>query len=444
MSVTSAATAWPGATATELPRVLAGLGTAGTAVGIDEHLSRWGHAPFRQRNLALFDEVEASGLTGRGGAAFPVAAKWRSVRDAGIRRPVVVANGSEGEPASSKDRLLLHRLPHLVLDGASLAAISVHAGEVVLYVPAHAVAPLERAIVERRSTIGDPIRFEIVVAPDTFLAGQETAVVNALNRGDPRPTFGGVRPIRVRGVHGRPTLVQNVETLANVAMISRYGATWFRAIGAPSSPGTALLTINGYGPRQHVLEVPTGVVLRQALGLSGEVADRFQGVLFGGYGGGWVPTPAAFDLPLTESELRQHGATVGAGVVALLSRNSCPLVATAGITQYLERQGAGQCGPCVHGLAELADLTALLAIRPAVLRGRTQDILDVCDLIDGRGACRHPDGAARLVRSALTAFPEHVATHLHDGPCANVATPSELPGLEPLQGRRRSPAVKNP
>ena len=224
-------------------RLLHGLSGGAADPGLQTHLDRWGE--LRLRGSRLIDELDGAGLVGHGGAWFPVSTKWRSVASASRRRPVVVANGAESEPASRKDALLLSHAPHLVLDGLALAADALGAHQAIVYVPAASIPVVEAAIEERRARRLDPIAIEIAESPDAFLAGQESAVVNALSgRRVAVPSFVALTPIRERGVGGRPTLVQNVETLAHVALIARFGATWFRQVGTPENPGTMLLTVN--------------------------------------------------------------------------------------------------------------------------------------------------------------------------------------------------------
>jgi len=409
---------------------------------VGEHLAHWGKPDLRAARHEVIERLEASGLVGHGGAWFPVATKWRSVGAARRRRPVVVANGAEGEPASAKDALLLVRAPHLVLDGASLAGAALGASRVAVYVPEHLVPGMERAVRDRRHHGLDPVDIEVVGAPDRFIAGQETAVVSALNGSRAVPAFAGLQPIRARGVGGQPTLVQNVETLAHVALIARFGARWFRALGTAEFPGTMLLTVTGRYERPMVVEAPLGGPIRDVLQLSSGAKDEYLGALLGGYGGAWVSMSTLLDLELSETSARQHQATLGAGVVVLLPRSVCPLTEVARVTRYLDRQGGGQCGPCVHGLAALADHVEALAFHPKFLRGRVDQILEVCNLVEGRGACRHPDGAARLVRSALAVFTDEVARHLRRGPCELVSTPAFLPFPGSRSARRGRQAVR--
>jgi NADH:ubiquinone oxidoreductase subunit F (NADH-binding) len=382
-------------------------------------------------SVDLVDKLAVSGLAGHGGAWFPVATKWRSVRGGRLRRPIVVGNGAEGEPASSKDALLLARVPHLVLDGASLAGIALNATQVTMHVPAALVGTLQSAIDARRQRGIDPIDIEVVTAPDRFVAGQESAVVSTVSNGPGLPTFTGIEPIRERGIKGRPTLVQNVETLAHVALIARFGPAWFRAVGTDRSPGTMLLTVTGRWSEPQVIEAALGSPLREVLALTSADTQQFQGALLGGYGGGWVAMPALLELHLDEHDVRRVGSSLGAGVIALLPRTVCPLAETARVVRYMEQQGAGQCGPCVNGLAGLGEMTDALAFQPAAVRGGIRSILDLCALIDGRGACRHPDGVTRFVRSALSVFQDDVLIHLRGRPCSRSQAPAALPCPRP-------------
>jgi len=412
-----------------LPRLLAGIDAGDGTVELTDHLARWGPLAVTRHGAKLLDEVEASGLVGHGGAWFPVATKWRAVGGRRLRTPVVVANGAEGEPASRKDALLLHRVPHLVLDGAGVAAAAVGADRVVAYVPRTAAAGVQRAVDERRARGIDRIGIEVVTAPEAFISGQESAAVNVLNgRPQPAPSFVGLRSIRDRGVGGRPTLVQNAETLAHVALVARYGAAWFRSVGTAEAPGSMLLTVTGRWSGPTVVEASLGAPLDHVLGLMPDDAGQYRGVLLGGYGGTWVKTDAVFGLRLDERSVRRAGATLGAGVVVLLPSGHCPLAEVANVVRYMDAQGAGQCGPCVNGLGELvAHLDTLAFGRPARRSRAVPDILGLADLVEGRGACRHPDGVARFVRSAVAVFSDEIAAHQRQGPCRASTGPAFLP-----------------
>jgi len=415
-------------------RLLDASGGTGT-MNLDAHFGRWGALP-RVSPQVLLDAVERSGLRGHGGAWFPVGAKWRSVAGSGRSKPVVVANGPEGEPASGKDQYLLNRTPHLVLDGAATAARAIGAEHVVVHVHAGDVTGMHAALAERDRQGTDACSFEVVVAPDRFLSGQESAAVATVNGRNPGiPTFVGIRSVRDHGVAGRPTLVQNVETLAHAALIARFGPDWFRSVGTPDSPGSALLTVTGRWDSPRIVEVPLGTTLEQALGINAEAAKSIQGVLLGGYGGGWLPTATALSMPFTEEVARSHGSSIGAGVVVLLPKGVCPLTEAARVVRYLEGEGAGQCGPCVNGLDVLATSMEHLAYRPRSLHGGLAALPTLCGLVEGRGACRHPDGVARFVRTAIEVFGDHAGLHLSRGPCQSTRPFLPVPAHQAVPAR---------
>lgn len=375
----------------------------GTAADLSGHLAEHGSLRL-QSPAALLDEVEHSGLTGRGGAGFPTARKLRAV--AAGRRPVVVANGAEGEPASSKDAVLLEHSPHLVLDGLQAAARAVGARRAVAYVEAGPAGAVRRALDERRRAHVDPVPVQVVEAPSTFVAGQESAVVRAIEGGPalPRST---PPPVFHRGVDGRPTLVQNVETLAHLALVARYGAAEFRRTGTPEEPGTTLVTLSGAVAHPGVLEVALGTPIADVLDAAGGPTVALRALLVGGFHGAWLTGEEARQLRLSRADLRPLGASPGAGVLVALGADACPLQASVRVVSYLAAQSARQCGPCLNGLPALADALSRLA-RGERTRGRVEQL---CGLVDRRGACAHPDGTARFVRSTFATFPDELAAH---------------------------------
>lgn len=422
-----------------LPRLLAGLLPDHDVVGLARHVEQWGPLwPAVKGPGTLVDAVTASGLRGHGGAWFPAGRKWQTVAREG-RRTAVVANGAEGEPASRRDRLLLFRLPHLVLDGVELASYGVHARRVVLYLPEELTGPLSAALREREEAGVARFPVELEVAPRAYLAGEESAAVSHLSgRAPARPTFTGLQPVYRRGLSGYPTLVHNVETLAHVALVARFGPAWFRRIGTERNPGSALLSVSGAVARPGVVEVALGTRLGSVLDTCGGPVEPLEGVLLGGYGGSFVSGGDLLETRLDEEHLRARDASLGAGVVVALPASRCPLAITARLVRYLERERAGQCGPCVHGLAELATATEHLAFsRPR--RQEVSRIASLCHLVAGRGACHHPDGAVQLVRSALSAFARDVERHLATGPCGRPG-PGDLLSLPGSRPRRATMA----
>ncbi|MEP6651084.1 MAG: NADH-ubiquinone oxidoreductase-F iron-sulfur binding region domain-containing protein [Lapillicoccus sp.] len=385
-----------------------------TAASLTEHLDQVGPLPVTSP-AALRTAVAESGLVGCGGAGFPTGRKLAAVAAGG--RAVVVANGAEGEPASAKDRYLLSAAPHLVLDGVQAAVAATGAAEAFLYAPAEALNGSLGAAVRERS---DPVPVRPVVAPHAFLSGEESAAVAAVHG---RRAVPFTTPPRVfeAGVGGRPTLVQNVETLAHLGLIARFGPQWFRSVGTAEAPGTRLVTVSGAVGHPGVYEVAGGSALTEVLTTAGGLTGSVTAVLVGGYHGGWVPSgDLRPNLQLTRAALAPYDAAPGAGVVVALPSSACGLQAGADITAYLAGQGARQCGPCRNGLPAVASSLRTLAYGQPT-RSMASEVARLSALVDGRGACHHPAGTVRLVRSTLRAFEAEVSLHLQ-GRCSAVRT----------------------
>jgi NADH:ubiquinone oxidoreductase subunit F (NADH-binding) len=414
-------------TEASLPRLLSGL-SSGSVAELEHHHAIHGPLP-GPRELAgaqIIDLVEQAGLRGHGGAAFPTARKLHAVKTA-RRDAVVVANAVESEPLSAKDALLVRDLPHLVLDGAALAARAVRAKRVTVALKWSATEDrdaLERAIAERQRAAVDEVAFSLFAAADSFLSGQETALVAQLNGGPARPTF---IPPRVtdRGVQGRATLVQNVETLANIALIARHGAGWYRSIGTDSEPGATLMTLTGAVGVPGVYEVAYGTPLRDVLHAAQGRESDVAGFLVGGYFGSWLPANLIGRLECSQSRLAEHRASIGCGVVVALPTTACPVAETARVAAYLASQSAQQCGPCIHGTAAIAGaLGSIQQGTPA--RAVFANLRRWTHELPGRGACHHPNGVAHFVSTALRAFAEQFDDHARHGPCDACATAPTL------------------
>ena len=421
-----------------LPRLLAGIRADGASTH-EEHLEL--HGPLalgggarrrqvREDAARLLDEVERSGLTGRGGASFPTATKMRAV--AGARgRAIVVANGAEGEPASLKDRTLMETLPHLVLDGGLVAAEAVGADELIVCACESAgasVEALELAIAERSrelSGAGGGPKVTLVSVPSHYVAGQETALLHYLGGGPAKPTFTPPMPFE-QGLRRRPTLVNNAETLAHLALIARHGANWFRQLGTASQPGSTLVTLSGPVAHPGVYEIENGSSLTSLIEASGGTTARVRAVLLGGYAGAWIGGELLQALALSQEHLAPHGATLGAGIILLLSEAACPVAETARVARWMADQSAHQCGPCIHGLDALASTVEQMASGTA--EGNAAQRTDrLASLTARRGACAHPDGAVNLVLSSLEVFAPEFADHARHGACEACPRPPELP-----------------
>ncbi|MDQ2874818.1 MAG: SLBB domain-containing protein, partial [Actinomycetota bacterium] len=369
---------------------------------------------------ALIEEVSRAGLTGRGGAHFPAARKLGAV--AAGQHPAVVANGTEGEPASAKDKVLLARSPHLVLDGAVLAAEMVGARDACIVVHHSVREIVDEAVSDRRQADIDRVRLRPITAADRFVAGEASAVVHWIERGIATPT---ATPPRVseRGLDASPTLVQNVETLAHLALIARYGASWFRSAGTADEPGSLLVTIIGAVREPCVHEIAIGTEVGDVIDLAGGPSAPLQALLIGGYFGTWVPASAVMTRAFSTAGLTECGAGIGAGLIAALPADACGLRETARVIRYLADESAGQCGPCLFGLDAVAGEVEQLA------DGRSSDLRMLrrwLGQVGGRGACSHPDGAVRLVRSALDVFSGEIEQHA-GGWCCGTASVLPVP-----------------
>ena len=350
---------------------------------------------------------------------------------------MVVGNGAEGEPLSRKDALLLTQAPHLVLDGVDVAAATVGADKAYLYVHPGAVPAATAALAERRAAGLDRFQVTVVEAPDRFVAGEESAVVSRIEGGPALPRDRTVITA-ISGAWGRPTLINNVETLAHIGLIARFGPRWFRSVGDEADPGSMLVTLSGALAKCGVSEVPTGTLLTDLIGRSGATDPlTVRAVLVGGYHGSWIPAAAFPGTPLSRAGLTSLGASPGAGIVHALATDECGLARTSEIAGYLAEQSARQCGPCLNGLPRLAELLNDLA------HGRADDALvteirRIVRLVDGRGSCRHPDGTARMVRSALVAFAADIEHHRHRRCEAALPSMPET-GRAPRPARTRTP-----
>jgi NADH:ubiquinone oxidoreductase subunit F (NADH-binding) len=416
----------PSDTAVRFPGTLPRLIPNRPVTGIEAHLGWYGPAP--RSGAGLIAEVERAGLRGRGGAGFPTAVKMAAV--ARGRGGLVVANGTEGEPASDKDKTLMALAPHLVLDGAVAAGRAVGADRAIVCVERSAKAAIRamRTALAERGTAGrDAIELSLALTPNRYVAGEASALVHWLNGGDARPTFSPHRQAE-RGVRGRPTLVDNVETLAHLALIARYGAEWWRTAGTADDPGSALVTISGAVARPGVYEIPLGVRLADVLAAAGGSPVAVQAVLVGGYFGSWLPAAAIDEARLESASLREWGASFGCGALVVLPESACGLAESARVTAWLAGQNAGQCGPCVFGLPAIA------GAMDAMVRGDTHGVAQReagrwTELVRGRGACKHPDGTAQFVESSLQTFADEIEVHRRRGPCPAAALlPVPTPG----------------
>lgn len=347
--------------------------------------------------------VRESGLVGRGGAAFPVGVKWDAARRSPSEERIVICNADESEPGTFKDRLLLDLHPHLVLEGLIIAAYAVGATRGYVYVRAEypdARSAMEAAIAEARTSgvlgpdvagSGFPFDVEVRSGAGAYICGEETALLNSIEgrRGEPRskPPF----PTEV-GLFGLPTVINNVETLANVPLIIADGIDSFRSVGTPESPGTKLFSVSGDVARPGVYELAFGTTLADLLALVGARGPR--AVLVGGAAGSFVDR---YDFPLSFEGARAAGATLGSGAVAVFSPETDFTRVCRRIAAFFAHESCGQCVPCRIGTVRQAEAVEALASDPTRL-----SVLDDIDrAMSDSSICGLGQGAASAIRSAI-------------------------------------------
>lgn len=400
---------------TELPRLLAGMRER--PLSLAEHQAQF---PGPRATATLFNELERSGLLGRGGASFPTARKVALLREQRGHNKFVVVNAMEGEPAAHKDRTLMSTNPHLIIDGAEYLAALIGAKHVAICVsrdnPA-SVNAMKSAIHERARLSQRGPAIELHTPPWRYVAGEESALVHWLDDNESLPQYRPHKPTILKIGHG-PALVDNAETCANVALIARYGADWFRALGTTGHPGSTLVSVTGAVARPTVLEVSLGTPIRDILTVA-QADLNPQAILIGGYGGQWL-SGHEVTRPYANDALKDINVAVGAGIIVALPEGACGLAETTHIAKWMANESARQCGPCAFGLPAIAeDLTQLTfgSRNPSAALARLRER---CGLVEGRGACKHPDGVIRMVRSALEVFAADLHNHMEGRPCAGV------------------------
>ena len=394
-------------------RLLA-LEAGGTSLGPESYA---GLDAVRSNGGAWFlRQVGDARLVGRGGGAFPAWLKWQGVlKQPGPRH--VLVNGEEGEPAAWKDRYLLRRHPHLVLEGAAAAALAVEADKIWLYVSDETTAGVmrEAAAIGAERLAG--VAVEVVVVPHTYVAGDETAAVRFVSGAKALPHVKPPRPSR-QGVGGQPTLVSNVETFAQAALIARRGAGYYAAVGTQASPGTFLATVSGSVPAPRLFEVPFGTPLAQIVQAAGADPKAVHGVLLGGYFSGFLPA-SLLSTPAANEELKPLGFGLGNGAIVVVGQDRCPVTVVADLFAFFAAESAGQCGPCVRGTQELREIGGDLKSGTAT-QAHLARLEHLGAMLMGRGACSLLDAAAMTATRALQHFAPVLAAHAGQ-PCADCA-----------------------
>ena len=407
---------------------------------LSAYRSRGGYEALGQALQASPEElikiVSDAGLRGRGGAGFPAGKKWQFTREAPEQPRYLVVNGGEDEPGSKKDRVLLENLPHLVLEGAILGAYAIGATKIYLYINAQydaATQSINDAIAEAQNAgylgknilgRGFDLDIEVIAAPHNYVAGEDTAVIEVIEGKKAWPRQKPPFPVTV-GLFGKPTLVNNVETLANVAPIVLRGADWYRKFGTAESSGTMIFSLNDDVNRPGVYELPFGMPLRYLIEECGggmKSGKKIKAIMPAAPSSAFLPADK-IDTPLDPNSMRDAGSALGCGVVRLISQGTCIVEEVLKISEFFTAESCGQCPAC---RMETSTLTMMLKKVQAGQGG--QPILEQFGKIlafnKGKGFCSLIGMPGPPIESALKLFPADFAAHLTTGKCPENCSPS--------------------
>ena len=416
---------------------------------IEDYIAAGGYEPLinalaTMTPLEVIDEVKKSGLRGRGGAGYPTGLKWSTVQKAASEDgKYVICNADEGDPGAFMDRSVLESDPHRVLEGMAIAAYAVGANKGYIYVRAEyplAVKRLRDAIrqAERTGLLGNDIcdtrfslRIEIRLGAGAFVCGEETALIASIegNRGQPRP-----RPPypAQSGLWGRPTLINNVETYANIAPIIRNGGAWFAGIGTQKSKGTKVFALAGRVNNTGLIEVPMGITLRDIVfKLGGGIPEgrKFKAVQTGGPSGGCVPEQY-LDMPVDYESLAEVGSIMGSGGMIVMDETSCMVDVAKFFMDFCRTESCGKCIPCRVGTGHIHNL--LSRISDGEADGADLELLErLCDMVRHTSLCGLGQSAPNPVSSTLRYFRDEYRAHIDEKRCASGACNIQKPaGVE--------------
>jgi NADH:ubiquinone oxidoreductase subunit F (NADH-binding) len=400
---------------------------------LEDYRLRGGYAALAKAIKAtpeeVIKEVSNAELRGRGGAGFPTGKKWSFTRECAEEPHYLVMNGGEDEPGSKKDRVLMENLPHLVIEGVILAAYAIGASKAYLYINANyeaAIKSITNALAEAKdagywgeNVLGNnfSVGIEITPAPHNYVAGEDTAALEVIEGKKAWPRQKPPFPVTV-GLFGKPTAVNNVETLANVPPILLHGADWYRGFGTADSSGTMIFSLNEDVNRPEIYELPFGTPLRhliEACGGGMKGGRKIKAIMPAAPSSAFL-APDKIDTPLDHNSMREAGSALGCGVVKLVPQGSCIVEEVLKISEFFTAECCGQCPAC---RMETNTLTSLLK---KVQHGQGgQAILEQFGKIlafnRGKGFCNLISMPGPPIESALKLFPEDFAAHLSTGKC---------------------------
>ena len=401
---------------------------------IDDYIALGGYdalakALFQMSPEQVIEEVRRSGLRGRGGGGFPAARKWQTVRDAKDGPKYVVVNCDEGDPGAFMDRALMEGNPHSVLEGLAIAAYALGAHEGFIYVRAEYPLAVENAAVaiqqaENYGLLGDNIlgsgfgfRVKIQRGAGAFVSGESSALMTAIEGrvGEPRPKYVHTSE---RGVWGRPTCLNNVETLANVPIIINRGADWYAEIGTEGSKGTKIFSLVGKVNNTGLVEVPMGISLRDIVfGIGGGIpgGKKFKAVQTGGPSGGCIPE-RLLDSGVDFDELGSLGSMMGSGGMIVMDEDTCMVDTARYFLDFLADESCGKCTPCREGIRQM------LSILNGICEGRGKDgdielLQELSVAIRETSLCALGATAPNPVLTTIQYFRDEYEAHIRDRRC---------------------------
>jgi NADH:ubiquinone oxidoreductase subunit F (NADH-binding)/Fe-S-cluster-containing hydrogenase component 2 len=416
---------------------------------IDEYIARGGYSALADAFLhktpqQICETIEASGLRGRGGGGFPTGQKWRFSLNTGSEQKYLVCNADEGDPGAFMDRAVIEGDPHRLLEGMAIAAYGIGASKAYVYIRAEyplAIARLRTAIAQAQeygllgtNILDSNFSLDIVIkqGAGAFVCGEETALIHSIEgkRGMPRP-----RPPfpAINGLFGKPTVINNVETLANVPGICSQGAAWYAAMGTPTSKGTKVFALSGKVVRTGLVEVEMGRSLREVvMDVGGGIPNgkKFKAVQIGGPSGGCVPTQH-FDIQIDYESLKTVGAMMGSGGLVVMDEDTCMVDVAKFFMEFIQRESCGKCAPCREGTLRM------LEILQRITQGRRSehgvDALErfrgvmylerLAQVIKDTSLCGLGQTAPNPVLSTLRFFRDEYEAHIYERRCpAGVCT----------------------
>ncbi len=401
---------------------------------IEEYIAAQGYQALMQAltemtPIQVIEQVTKSGLRGRGGAGYPTGLKWSTVAKAVGTQKYVICNADEGDPGAFMDRSVLESDPHRVLEGMLIAAYAVGASEGFIYVRAEYPLAIKRLRVairqaERVALMGSNIcgtkfsfRVEIRLGAGAFVCGEETALIASIEgkRGTPKP-----RPPypAVEGLLGQPTLINNVETYANIAPIIRNGGDWYAAIGTEKSKGTKVFALAGRVKNTGLVEVPMGITLREMVfDIGGGIPEgrNFKAVQTGGPSGGCLPSDC-LEMPVDYESLARAGSIMGSGGMIVMDESSCMVDVAKYFMDFCMTESCGKCIPCRVGTYQMHRILSAITSMTATAADIAM-LEELCDLVKHTSLCGLGQSAPNPVVSTLRSFAEEYKQHVEQHRC---------------------------